>query len=550
MLFLLFVYGLVVSPVAYPNADSLSSVTLQQALIGDAAQSCVSLPTLRSTSLQTALIQLYQNNDYKTLWEGAQQRAALKTELEQLVDDGLSPEDYGFALQARPPVKQCDELRISSQYLLALEHLSRGRLAQADHEPYWQANALPPPSAPLLSELALTGLRKGIAASFEQARPALPQYRALRAAYAAMDRQPASRAPLPPGPVLRPGMSDERIEQLAAQLQQDGFLLESPAAYVSVSNYNGALVEAVRLYQAQHGLQVDGIIGPLTLTALNISPAQRVQQVRINLERLRWVNAQRSDYLLLINVASARLQLMRGNDTLWRARAQVGRSSRPTPLLVSYINRITLNPGWTVPPTILREDILPKIRRNPDYLGVHNLRTLDTQGKPLDPRHIDWNNPRGIILRQPPGPTNPLGEIVFRLPNPFSIYLHDTPSKHLFQQTNRSVSSGCVRVENANELAAQLFAGLSFLEHEHIAQQRASKQTHEIALTNGPRVILAYWTAFANSEGQLAFVADSYGLDQALVSAMAIMPAPKPAAKAPIAVPAEAGCAVYDRAPS
>ncbi|MFO7705529.1 MAG: L,D-transpeptidase family protein [Halopseudomonas sp.] len=477
-LFLLLVYALVVSPVAHSKADSLFSASLQQALAGDLAQSCVCLPTLRSTVLQTTLIQLYQNNEYKALWQGAQQLAALQTELKQLVDDGLSPADYAFALHASTPVNPCDELRISSQYLLALEHLSRGRLAQAEHEPYWQASALPPTSVPLLSALAITGLRDGIAASFAQARPALPEYRALRAAYARMDRQPASRAPLPPGPLLRPGMSDERVGQLAAQLQQDGFLLESPATDVSVSNYNAALVEAVRLYQAQHGLQVDGIIGPLTLKALNVSPAQRVQQVRINLERLRWVNAQRSDYLLLINVASGHLQLMRGNLTLWQARAQVGRSSRPTPLLVSYINRITLNPSWTVPPTILREDILPKIRRNPDYLDLHNMRTLDTQGKPLDPQHIDWNNPRGIILRQPPGPTNPLGEMVFRLPNPFSIYLHDTPSKHLFQQSIRSVSSGCVRVEDAHGLAAHLLADLSCLEHERIAQQLASKQTH------------------------------------------------------------------------
>lgn len=523
---LLLLSALGVSPAAYPNTDSLSAATLQQALADHVAHSCSALPTLRSAVLQTALTQLYQNNDYKALWEDTQRLTALQTELAQLVDDGLVPADYAFALHAAAPLNPCDELRISSQYLLALEHLSRGRLAQAQHEPYWQANALPPSSVPVLPELAMTGLRDGIAASFAQARPALPEYLALRAAYAAMDRQPSWRAVLPPGPVLRPGMSDERIEQLAAQLQQDGFLLESPAAYVSVSNYNAALVEAVRLFQVRHGLPVDGIIGPLTLKALNVAPAQRVQQVRINLERLRWVNAQRSDYLLLINVASGRLQLLRGHDTLWQARAQVGRASRPTPLLVSYINRITLNPSWTVPPTILRDDILPKIRRNPDYLAEHNLRTLDAQGQPLDPQHIDWNKPGGIILRQPPGPTNPLGEIVFRLPNPFSIYLHDTPSKHLFQQTNRSVSSGCVRVEAANELAAQLFAGFSFLEHERIAQKLASKQTHEIALSNGPRVVLAYWTAFANSAGQLTFVPDSYALDQALVSAMAILPTP------------------------
>jgi len=523
--------------------EGLLLADLRQALVDDAVHSCSDLPALRSVDIQTALAELYSHNGLEPLWQDSQRLAVLKEELSRLIDDGLQPGDYDFASQAGVPEDYCAELRISSDYMLALEHLSRGRLVQADHEPVWHATGLPPATVPEVTVLAVTGLSNGISAAFAQARPGLPQYRALRAAYADMDRQPPARQPVPQGPLLRPGMSDARVEHIAAQLIQDGFLPDTDNPTYAVSHrYDEALVQAVRRFQANQGLQTDGIIGPQTIRAMNIAPQQRVQQVLINLERLRWINAQRSDFLLLINVASGHLQLLLGNELLWQARAQTGRPSRPTPALVSYINRITLNPSWTVPPTILRQDMLPQIRRNPDYLETHNMQILDAQGNLLDPQEINWSNPRGIILRQPPGPTNPLGQMVFRLPNPFSVYLHDTPSQHLFEQVNRNLSSGCVRVEAADGLAGHLFAGLTELQRERIAEQLASGLTHEVALANGPQVILAYWTAFADADGRPAFAPDSYGLDPLLGAALTGIWVDQQVNAAQIAMQAEMGC--------
>lgn len=523
--------------------NALSSTSLQQSLYGDLEQSCGSFPTLRLLDLQITLTELYQHNHHEPLWQDAQRLTALKVQLEQLVDDGLQPNDYPFALQATHSDNDCAELLISSEYLLALEHLSHGRFVQSDYELLWQASGLPTASLPALSEIALTGLNEDISAAFDKARPGLPQYRALRSAFAKMNKDPSPRPPITSGPLIRPGMSDARIEQIAMQMHQDGFLLDAyDAKDIQRWLYDETLEQAVRLFQANHGIQSDGIIGPQTIKAMNISPLQRLQQVQINLERLRWINALRSDSLLLINIASGHLQLIRGNELLWQARAQTGRPNRPTPPIVSYINRITLNPSWTVPPTILRNDVLPQIRHNPDYLDAHNMQALDAEGKRLDPQQIDWNSPKGIILRQPPGPNNPLGKIVFRLPNPFSIYLHDTPNKHLFEQANRNVSSGCVRVEDANGLASHLFTSLSSLERERIAQKLASGQTHEIALSNGPQVILAYWTSFIDMEGKLAFSTDSYGRDQPLVDALAILPSEQ---NLDITQP-ESGCAFFD----
>lgn len=506
--------------VGYAATDQVpSSVNLQQSLTGD-AQSCDNLRELRSVNVHEALTELYSRLGYVAQWPQPGHLNGLQAELAQLTNDGLEPDDYAFALNAEPPADVCSELRISTEYLLALEHLSIGRLTQTDIEPVWRANQLSPASAPSLTDLALTGLNVSISAAFEQARPGLQQYRNLRTVFAAMDKYPPDRPAIPAGPLLRPGMTDARMEQITWQLQQDGFLSIDATENGATAFYDKSLEQAVRRFQSNQGLQADGIIGPQTLRAFNIAPRQRLQQVRINLERLRWVNAQRSDYLLLINVASGHLQLLRGNDLLWQARVQTGRASRPTPALVSTINRITLNPAWTVPPTILREDMLPQIRRNPGYLETLGIQILDLQGNQLDPQQVNWNSPRGIVLRQPPGPTNPLGQMVFRLPNPYSIYLHDTPSQHLFQQTNRNVSSGCIRVENAHELKEQLLADFSESERGRIAGQLASGQTHEVMIENGPQVILAYWTAYADENGRLAFYPDTYGLDPAFEVAL------------------------------
>lgn len=525
-------------------ADPGDALTVQQVLTGDVAFFCPGLPMLRTADRQAVLMELYQHNDLDVLWQDLHRLAVLQAELDEIANDGLDPEDYSFALRATPPKDPCSELRISSEYVLALEHLSRGRLTHTDHEPFWQADNLPPASALTVAELAVMGLRQGVEAAFDEARPAMPSYRALRAAFVSMDRDTSPRPAVPPGPTLRPGMSDERVGRMVAILRQDGFMLPTADA-VFISDpliYDETMELAVRRFQASRGLRVDGIIGPQTIREMNILPAQRVQQVKINLERLRWINGLRSDYLLLINIAAGDLQLLRGDELVWQARVQVGTPGRPTPPLVSYINRVTLNPSWTVPPTILREDLLPLIHRDRQYLEERNMQILDAEGNPLDPQRVDWQNPGGIILRQPPGEGNPLGQIVFRLPNPFSIYLHDTPSQHLFQLANRSVSSGCVRVEAATDLAFLLFSGLGAAERRRVVDRLASGQTQEVPLANGPRVILAYWTAYGDAEGRPAFVPDGYARDQALKDAMTVVHTQLRAGESEAVRQAQTGC--------
>jgi len=525
-------------------ADSgVSQTQLRDTLQGPASIACSGLDVLQTGDSRLELTDLYASGGFQPLWTETRRLGQLQTELRALANDGLAPADYGFALHASTPSALCDELRITMEYLLALEHLSRGRLPQEHQGLHWHETSTTA-THPRLSALAQHGLTD-ISLAFEQARPDLDIYRTLRSAYAEMasalqDRQPAPRAPVASGPLLKPGMEDQRLAAIVEVLQTEGYLQEP----VQSAHYAEPIEQAVRRFQQDHGLQVDGIIGPQSLRALNISPQQRLQIMRINLERLRWLDAQRGDHALLVNIASGMAMLLRGNESVWLARVQTGRPSRPTPILVSRINRITLNPSWIVPPTILREDILPAIRSDQAYLERNQLQVLDLQANPLDPTQVNWSSPVGVMLRQAPGPTNPLGQLVFRLPNPFSVYLHDTPQQQHFLRANRHLSSGCVRLEDAQGLAAVLLAGLGTAQRTQIAAQLASGLTHEVALPDGPRVILSYWTAQGTADGHVQWFPDTYTLDAALLTSLASASTARQAAPAAVMTQAEAGCAL------
>lgn len=538
------VQGQVASEIALPAS------VLQKILMQTAIAHCPDMASLHSASMEAALTGLYVRRDYAPLWqEDAARLPSLQSEMRQLDNDGLWLVDYEYALRATQIPDMCQEMRLSSYYLMALEHLSRGRLPQQLREPQWQADAqamdsrVDDTSAELV-ELALAN-GASIADAFSQARPALNIYRELRQSYARLDKHAQPFMTIPTGLTIRAGAQDSRLAQIFQRLLSDGYL---SAGSQLPTNYDVTLQQAVRRFQGDHGLEPDGIVGPRTLAALNKPPAQRLLQVRINLERLRWLSAQRSDYLVLVNIAGGSVRLYRDEDVIWESRVQTGRPSRPTPALISSIDRITLNPSWTMPPTIVREDALPQIRSNPNYLQEKNLQVLDLQGRPVDPTQLDWSNPTEVMLRQPPGPTNPLGQVVFRLDNPFAIYLHDTPSQDQFAKSSRSVSSGCVRVENAAQLADLLLTSASPEQRALLLSLQESDVTREVRVPGGPQLIIAYWTAEAGADGRTVLMQDPYDLDQALMNTFARIERPSSASQASLhpeigAIPVALPCA-------
>lgn len=457
----------------------------------------------------------YQQQGNQPLWSSGGRSAALRTQLQQLADDGLEPANYHTTAGANSGDALCADLSLSHDYLQALQDLHYGRLPQARFEPMWHAQPVQPDRQAQVLAIAGPGLQD-LPAAFALARPHLEQYQSLRQLYARQRQQALPHwQPLASGPLLRPQMQDERVPELARRLFEEGYLSALPHDLGTL--YRDDLVSAVKSFQLSHSLQADGVVGAGTLNELNISPQMRREQLRINLERFRWLAQDMEPDSLLVNLAAAQLTVYQGGVAVWQTRTQVGRAERQTPLLKSRVTRLTLNPTWTVPPTIFREDKLPEIRRDQSFLNRQNLQVLDSEGHPLAVEDIDWDNPGNILLRQDAGPRNPLGQMAIRFPNPFSVYLHDTPSQALFNKGPRAFSSGCVRVEHALQLRDLL---VSPAERARTDELLSTGLTHEFRLATPVPILLTYWTAQADSHGQLSYAPDIYGRDAALLVAL------------------------------
>jgi len=511
-------------------ADATPPSPLEQQL-AEPSLTCVS-PALTLTAKDREWLEpFYLLRGAQPVWSAAN-LPALFTQLENLVDDGLEPRAYHLEplreLAAvddpSPRLSACVEVLATTAYLQALRDLAYGRLEQATVEPLWEPEsmAVEQSQAPLLA-LAQAGLNDP-AQAFEQARPDFGPYRDLRQRYAELRRQVLPQwLAIPGGSSLKPGAVDGRVPLLEQRLQLHGDLSQGAPALVAeeTSVYSTALVEAVKAFQRNHLLKPDGVVGPATLAELNRSASERMDQIRINLERLRWLSREIEPTSVLIDVAGAEVMFLRDHAIAWQARTQVGRPARPTPLLRSRITHLTLNPTWTIPPTILREDKLPELRRDAaGYLAANRMRVIDYDGNEVDPRSVDWERPGRVMIRQEAGTHSPLGKVAIRFPNPFSVYLHDTPSQRLFDNLPRLFSSGCVRIERVTELVDQLLAEATPGERARIARQWDSGRTLRADLPRPVPILMAYWTAQVGADGQVQFRPDIYGHDARLLKAL------------------------------
>ena len=280
------------------------------------------------------------------------------------------------------------------------------------------------------------------------------------------------------------------------------------------------LVEAVKKFQTEQYLEVDGAIGPATRAALNVSVQARIDQIRVNLDRARWLLHNIPPEMLLVDIAGFKVTYFKASQPIWRSRVQVGMAYRTTPIFKSEVNYITLNPTWTVPPTILRKDVLPKVREDVSYLRERNIRVLDSSGKEVDPATVDWNKPGNVILRQDAGDDGALGKAVIRFPNTHAVYLHDTPYQKLFNKSQRAFSSGCIRVERALELVELLLAETPGWDSAAINKALATGKTRNVTLAKRVPILLAYWTVDAIDETRVAFKPDIYVRDAKVLTAL------------------------------
>ena len=274
------------------------------------------------------------------------------------------------------------------------------------------------------------------------------------------------------------------------------------------------LTKALKRFQLHHGLDTDGVLGPATLAELNIPASSRADTIMADMERWRWMPRVLEPDRIVINAAAADLVLVLGNHVVLTSRVIVGRPRDRTPILRAEVVGLTVNPSWTVPTTIAAREILPKLKRNRNWLAAHDMVLLN--GPPGDPTGltVNWRAIRAdkfsYRLRQQPGPENPLGQIKIDLPNRFDVYLHDTPGRSAFARRDRHLSHGCVRVESIVPLAS--YAMSSDLDSmEMILSAIETGETTYMRLHRKLPVYFLYWTAFPGPDGAIAFRPDIYG---------------------------------------
>ena len=329
------------------------------------------------------------------------------------------------------------------------------------------------------------------------------------------------RHEVPAGGKLRKGDYGTRIAALRSRLIISGDLTDSTNS--KQDYFDEVLKDGVRRFQARHGLKVDGIVGSKTLFALNVPVEDRIRQIRLNMERWRWLPQDLGDCHIIVNTANFKLNVIENEQTIKSIRAIVGKMERPTPVLSREITYLELNPYWNIPHTIALNDILPCIKKDPGYLADNNIRVFENweeDARELNPESIDWAEitKKNFVykLRQDPANSNALGQVKFVFPNKFSIYLHDTPARNLFNMTRRAFSSGCIRIEKPMELAAYLLQNNSKWSLEKLVAAVNRKKNKTILLSDPIKIYILYWTAWVDKDGIINFRDDIYGRDRQL----------------------------------
>jgi len=486
----------------------------------------------------------YESRQFQPGWRDPARLDRLVASLGELFDDGLDPSEYHvealdtFRAELRrvgtlPDGEQAAlEVLATDAMMLGLYHLYLGKVDPESLSPHWNY-----PTRPVSTERGFEALTRALQSgaireSFERARPQhmwyqrmrerLGEYRALAAA--------GGWSAVPAGPTLKPGTSDPRVPALRARLAATrdfpaATATAVPTQAVSGDLYDEALEAAVKAFQQRHGLATDGAVGPATIAALDVPVQQRIDQIRVNLERARWVLHELKGDFVLVDVAGFDVAYFRDDEPVWTSKVIVGRPYRETPIFKSLITYIVINPTWTIPPGILVKDKLPVLKRDPGYLSRNRIRVIDSQGREVDPRSVNWRrygpgNLPPYQLRQDPGADNALGLVKIMFPNPYLVYLHDTPTKSLFERDERTFSSGCIRVQKAFELAELLLDDPATWNQETFAAAVATGRTQTVNLAKPVPVLLLYWTAQPLPDGQVMFRNDIYGRDPPTLAAL------------------------------
>lgn len=315
---------------------------------------------------------------------------------------------------------------------------------------------------------------------------------------------------------LEKGDISGQVVFLRQRLVAEGYLPPESLDVDTPEKFSVEVRNAVKAFQANHGLATTGKVDDRTLAELNVPAGARLQQLRINQPRVAAYAAKLGPRYILVNIPSAQLEAVNFGAVYSRHNIVAGKIDRPSPVLMSRISDINFNPYWTAPDSIVKRDLLPKLAKDPDTFSKMRVRVIEkATGREVDPRSVDWTStPSNLFLfRQDPGEQNAMATVKINFPNKYAVYLHDTPTRELFGQNARYLSSGCIRVDRVDVLVDWILSGQDGFDAGMIENIAASGERLDKRVKNGPDLRIMYLTAWATEDGRIHFRPDIYRLD-------------------------------------
>jgi L,D-transpeptidase YcbB len=496
------------------------------------------------------LHRFYQDRQFKPAWIENRRIPELgyemRYELLQSKFDGLFPEDYHLNLiqtyfnsfeqqkRAGGVLEDIDlvnlDILLTDAYIMLSSHLYLGKVDPDQLKATWNIQRNAPDL--LIDKRLEDALQAGsIRKSLESLYPSFSIYKKMRDGLRTLyedqirfEKEPvASWKKIKVDKSIKPGDSHNAIPEIRDRLIFWNYL----KSYLPVDEkvYDSLMISGIQRVQSRHGLEADGVIGQGTVFALSQVPAELIAKAAVNMERLKWLpDNLKEQEVILVNTANFQLDYLLNRDTLFTSRVIVGKSYHATPQFDALMSYIVFSPTWTVPTSIVRSEIIPAVKKNPQYLAQKNMLILTSDGKHVDPGSIDWSkiNPRNFpyMIRQESGEQNSLGLVKFMFPNKYSVYIHDTPSRSLFTREDRALSHGCVRIQKPFEFAKLLLSFDSQWTDEKINLAMRQRQEKTVMLNRKIPVVLLYLTYWNDSKGNVFFRKDIYNRDEEIYSAL------------------------------